>query len=338
MERERRAAGLNRRNSGQILVVSEWLPLVVVARKQTVCHFPLWSILNHRTLVHNGLKAMAHASPPPSGKAHVMWGFQLIEPTVRAARIRRDCSKGSQWKVLVMKLSAPIYHLKRRAKAEARRKVIPLNKALDRIAREEGFCNWSLLSATTAVLPASSRLLARLAPGDLVLLGGRPGHGKTMLGLKLIVDAIKNGHRGMFFTLEYDEQEVLSRFRTVGGDPALPGDLFDFDNSDAISADYIMARLRDAPSGTVVVVDYLQLLDQRRRNPQLMLQVRALKSFARDTGQIIVLLSQIDRSYNASIKPCPDLSDVRLPNPLDLGLFDKSCFLNNGRVRIQPSA
>jgi len=158
------------------------------------------------------------------------------------------------------------------------------------------------------------------------------------MGLKLIVDAMKLGRRGFFFTLEFTDEDVFSRLKTVAGDSARLSDLFEFDNSDAINADYIMSRLAGAQPGTVAVIDYLQLLDQKRSNPQLMQQVRALKSFARDTGLIFVFICQIDRSYNASVKSCPDLSDVRLPNPLDLALFDKSCFLNNGRVRIQPSA
>ena len=64
-------------------------------------------------------------------------------------------------------------------------------------------------------------------------------------------------------------------------------------------------------------------------------QVRALKSFARDKGVIVVFISQIDRSYDPSLKPCPDLDDVRLPNPLDLKLFDKTCFLNKDEVQFR---
>ena len=66
-----------------------------------------------------------------------------------------------------------------------------------------------------------------------------------------------------------------------------------------------------------------------------MTQVRRLKAFARGRGLILVFISQIDRSYDPAQKPCPDLDDVRLPNPLDLSLFDKACFLNNGEVRFQ---
>jgi hypothetical protein len=42
-----------------------------------------------------------------------------------------------------MKLSAPLYHLKRKAKILSRAENIPLHEALDRIARQEGFGGWS---------------------------------------------------------------------------------------------------------------------------------------------------------------------------------------------------
>ncbi|NIA70001.1 DNA helicase [Pelagibius litoralis] len=234
-----------------------------------------------------------------------------------------------------MRLSAPIYRLKRRAKVLSRAERIPLNEALDRVAVAEGFTSWSLLAARASATAPSRALLARLNPGDLVLLGARPGHGKTLMGLELIMEALKLGRRGVFFTLEYSENDVLDRLRSIGGDPAVFGDRFAFDTSDAISAGYIIDRLASAPQGSVAVVDYLQLLDQKRENPELMVQVRALKAFASARGLIIVFISQIDRSYDASARPCPDLKDVRLPNPLDLTLFNKTCFLNDGKVQIE---
>jgi replicative DNA helicase len=89
--------------------------------------------------------------------------------------------------------------------------------------------------------------------------------------------------------------------------------------------------------GTLVVIDYLQLLDQKRGNPELMQQVRTLRSFARTRELIVICISQIDRSYDPSIKPFPDLEDVRLPNPLDLTLFSKACFLNNGEIQFRAA-
>lgn len=87
-----------------------------------------------------------------------------------------------------------------------------------------------------------------------------------------------------------------------------------------------------------MVVDYLQLLDQKRDNPDLADQVNTLKLFAEEKGLIIVFISQIDRSFDHSKKPFPELADVRLPNPVDLSVFSKTCFLNNGEIRISGGA
>jgi replicative DNA helicase len=236
-----------------------------------------------------------------------------------------------------MKLSAPVYRLKRKARDLARKDAIPLHLALDRIAIGEGFGAWSLLAAKSADALSAEGLLARLLPGDLLLIGARPGHGKTLLSLQLAIEAMRAGHRAAFFTLEYTARDLLGRFRALGVEPAQFEALFSFDDSDAISADHIMRSLAEAPRGTLVIVDYLQLLDQKRGNPELMVQIRALKSFALENGLILAFISQIDRSYDPAVKPCPDLSDIRLPNPLDLSLFDKSCFLNEGEVRFQAA-
>jgi hypothetical protein len=158
------------------------------------------------------------------------------------------------------------------------------------------------------------------------------------MSLQLAVEAMKSGSRSVFFTLEDTDKDVLDRFRAIGTEPARFAGLFEFDNSDAISADYIVKTLESAPRGTLVVIDYLQLLDQKRENPELNAQVRKLKSFALDRGVILVFISQIDRSYDPSTKPCPDISDIRLPNPLDLSLFNKTCFLNNGEIQFQAAS
>jgi len=237
-----------------------------------------------------------------------------------------------------MKLSAPIYHLKRKAKRLSRDEGIPLHDALDRVATGEGFSAWSMLAAKAAAATPANRMFPQFQPGDLVLVGARPGQGKTLMSLELAVEAMKSGHRAAFFSLEYTEKDVLDRMRAIGVESTQFQALFEVDCSDAISADHIVKQMAAAPRGTVVVIDYLQLLDQRRENPDLTVQVRALKSFARDKGLIVVFISQIDRSYDPSVKPCPDLSDVRLPNPLDLKLFDKMCFINNSEVQFRAAS
>ena len=234
-----------------------------------------------------------------------------------------------------MKLSAPIYDLKRKARLLSRKENVPLHEALDRTAFKEGFSSWSLLAAKASAASPARKLYASLKPGDLLLVGARPRQGKTLMSLEVAVEAMKSGNLGVLFSLEYTVKDIVDRFRAIGVDGAHFDGLFEFDSSDAISADYVVETLASAPPGTLVVIDYLQLLDQKRENPNLAAQIQTLKRFARDRGLIIVFISQIDRLYDPSKKPFPDIGDVRLPNQLDLTLFDKTCFLNNGEFRFQ---
>lgn len=234
--------------------------------------------------------------------------------------------------------SAPIHRLKRDARLLSRSAGIPLHAALDRIAAREGFSAWSLLAARAAALSPAAKLYARLAPGDLVLVGARPRQGKTLMGLQLAREATEAGQRSYFFTLEYAEPDVRDRLAAIGAAEMATGGLFAFDGSDAIDAGYIIHALAAAPPRTLVVIDYLQLLDQRRDSPPLIEQVRALRAFARARGLILVFIAQIDRRYDPARKPFPGLEDVRLPNPLDLSLFDRACFLHGGDMRFHTVA
>ncbi|KLN60817.1 DNA helicase [Kiloniella spongiae] len=233
-----------------------------------------------------------------------------------------------------MKLSAPIYQLKHKAKLLARHQEIPLHKALNKIATQEGFSNWSLLSAKASTHLHPATLLSKLNPGELILLGARPGHGKTLMGLQLVAETVKSGHRSIFFTLDYNKKDALERIEAFGENDLITDNNLEIDTSDEISADYIIEKIKSGTAPKLVVIDYLQLLDQKRTNPDLLTQIQSLKDYAKETGAIFVLISQIDRSFELSQKQLPELSDIRLPNPLDLTLFDKSCFLNKDVVQV----
>ena len=232
-----------------------------------------------------------------------------------------------------MKLSAPIYRLKREAKRLSRSRNLRLYEALDRIASREGFSSWSLLSTRASRSSPARRLWQSFNQGDLVLLGARPGHGKTLLGLEIALEAMSAGHRAVFFSLEYNAADIDRLFVSIGKDPAHFRQRFDYDTSDLICADHIIAHLARAAPGTFAIVDYLQLLDQNRSNPALGQQVRALRSFAAERQLIMVFISQIDRSFDLSSRTSPRLEDVRLPNPVDLNLFARACFLHDGEIR-----
>ena len=194
-----------------------------------------------------------------------------------------------------MKLSIPIFRLKRQAKQLARDCKIPLNQALDKIAKSEGFHSWSLLAAQHNKRKPAAQILAALTSGDLVLLAARPGHGKTLMGLDLIAQTVAAGGQAIFYSLEYTRSDIATRLQTLGSDNLLNTDAFTFDTSDDICADYVIAAARTAPAGSVVVIDYLQLLDQNRTKPILAEQLTSLKVFTNATGIITILSSQLDR-------------------------------------------
>ena len=232
-----------------------------------------------------------------------------------------------------MDVSAPLYRLKRRAKRLSREGGIPLHAALDRIAREEGVARWSLLAARLREDSPARPVHDRLSPGTLVLLAARPGHGKTLLAIELAFEAVRAGNEAVFFSLEYTATDFLARIDAMGIDRAAFGERLAFDDSDDIAADHIAGRLADAAPGTLAVIDYLQLLDQKRVHPDLTTQVRTLRDFARRKGIVLAFIAQIDRAFEASGRAVPGYGDIRLPNPLDLSLFDAACFLHDGEVR-----
>ena len=237
-----------------------------------------------------------------------------------------------------MKLTTPIYRLKRQARVLSRKESIPLHEALDRMAHAEGFGSWSLLAAKYSVETPAQKLYAQLQPGDIALVAARPNQGKTLLSLELAVEAMKFGHRSTFFSLEFTLRDCDEAFRSIEVDPSRFAELFEFDGSDGIDADHIEKQMTDAPQGSFAVIDYLQLLDQRRESPPLTDQVRSLRHFARQKGFILAFISQVDRSYDTAVKSCPDLGDVRLPNPLDLTLFDRACFINGDEIQIRAAS
>lgn len=233
-----------------------------------------------------------------------------------------------------MSLSAPISVLKSKARRLQHAESIPLHEALRRVAEQEGYGSWSLL-VTRAAAERKERERSRVLPGDLVLLGARPGHGKTIMAVKMALEALREGKRAWFFSLENDPPSMPELFRAAGAQLADHADRFSFDGTSGICADYIIEQTRATiEAGCVVLVDYLQLLDQRRTAPAVQDQVRALRDYAHQTGTIIVIIAQIERAFDTAPPRLPRLEDVRLLNPVDLRLFDKALFVHQGTSRL----
>lgn len=238
-----------------------------------------------------------------------------------------------------MSLSASIPVLKSQARRLKRLESLPLSEALNRVAQREGYASWSLL-VTRAAARKDAELFSLLDPGELLLLGARPGHGKTLCALKVLVSAMRQGLPCWFFSLENDAPKLDTRFEALHERSSAFSKTFFFSHSDDICARYIIERTRGiVAERSVMAIDYLQLLDQRRESPELQEQVKDLRAFARRTGCIIIFISQIHHSFDGKAQPLPAADDVRLLNPLDLRLFDKALFLHEGRSgRLQATA
>jgi len=244
-----------------------------------------------------------------------------------------------------MKLSVPIYRLKSRAKKLKNTLNISLSLALNEVAMQEGFASWSLLMAQRdQLLPRRfSEVLDFLNGGDLVLVAARPGAGKSFFAAGLLAQCAGASSAGnTIFTLVEGPDDWRSRLVSCGQSAAMAQRCV-IDCSNNICASYITATVgQRACPGAIIVVDYLQMLDEKRVNPPLQQQVVALQDFARSTGCIVVFLCQIDRAISDRSEQHPGIGDIRLPNPLDLTLFNKIFFLspdnNTTKISINTSA
>ena len=226
----------------------------------------------------------------------------------------------------------PISKLKREAKELVRSNAIPLHQALDQIAQQNGFSNWSVLSRYLSKSVEPKRFADITKAGDMVLCAGRPQNGKTQLAVKVMHELILRGWQGVFLTLEYTAKDLLSLTRRMGIDFSRLGDRFVFDDSDRISASYVCETYARSARPSIFVVDFLQILDQDRSKPSLQEQILQFRQFVNGGNSILLFLSQIDRTFEMSDKVTPDRTDIRLPNPLELGLFDHVFFAKDGKM------
>ena len=230
-----------------------------------------------------------------------------------------------------MKLSAPVYVLKSQAKNLKKTREISLSEALNEIAKKEGYATWSLLvSKHENSLPHKySQVLDFLNPGDLVLVAARPRRGKSTFAAGLVSQANESGRPiSYLFTVLERKRDSQERIGIYLGSGQQKDDVCIIDSSDDISAEYIIAAVeKNISPGALIVVDYLQLMDEKRINPPIQDQIEKLKAFAKENCCIFIFLGQIDPEVDGRETRKPGLKDVRLPNPLDLNLFNKTIFM-----------
>lgn len=179
--------------------------------------------------------------------------------------------------------------------------------------------------------------------GDLVLVGARPGSGKTSLGQQIAMHAAQHtpvaffttemarqplGLRGITADAQVDGFRMMSGYlsnvelqRVSDGLGRLAQSKIWFDDTPQLSPLQVRSKLRrlGAKAGKVglVVIDYLQLMaslpEDRKENKtnQVAGISRALKLLAREFNVPFVVLAQLNRALERGADKRPGLSDLR---------------------------
>ncbi len=183
------------------------------------------------------------------------------------------------------------------------------------------------------------RQLAGIGQSDLVLIGARPGMGKTSFALNLAVNvALATDQKVAIFSLEMSDEQLASRIlsshalvdsyamRTGALEPAdweklaagvdkLMGAHILVDDTPNITVSGMKAKLRREGNIGLVVIDYLQLMQSDKHTDNRVLEVaditRGLKLMAKDLRVPVICCSQLSRGNEARTNKRPMLSDLR---------------------------
>ena len=177
--------------------------------------------------------------------------------------------------------------------------------------------------------------------GQLNVLAGRPSTGKTALALNIIWNLAKEGYPTTFFSLETGGNNIVERLTSAISNVPL----YKIKKSDGLSddeVDNVMAAInsikqhsnfriedhaqitpqdvrevamKDSDKPHVICIDYLQLmksdLPQKDRRLEVEKISRDLKIIAKETGCLIIALSQLSRGVESRQDKRPMMSDLR---------------------------
>ncbi len=183
------------------------------------------------------------------------------------------------------------------------------------------------------------KILVGMGKGDLVIIGARPGMGKTSFALNIASNvALHTGKTVAVFSLEMSCEQLVSRmlssealidsYKMRKGDLSqddwiklarAAGVLADteilIDDTTGITVTGMKAKLRRVKNLGLVVVDYLQLMQSDRRIDNRVQEVadisRALKLLAKELEVPVICCAQLSRTPEGRKDQLPVLSDLR---------------------------
>ncbi|QKW17381.1 replicative DNA helicase [Verrucosispora sp. NA02020] len=193
------------------------------------------------------------------------------------------------------------------------------------------------------------RLLNGLNPGQLVIIAGRPGMGKSTIAADICRNAaIRAGMTSAFFSLEMSKVELVMRI--LSAESRVPLHVLrsgNLDDSDWTKLARCMGEIADAPlvvddtpsmnlmqirskaqrlkqrhNLRLVAVDYLQLMSSpkgagRSREQEVAELSRGLKLLGKELEVPVIAVSQLNRGPEQRQDKRPQLSDLRESGSLE---------------------
>jgi len=196
------------------------------------------------------------------------------------------------------------------------------------------------VSGVPTGLTALDRRLGGLQPGELTIAAGRPGMGKTALGLTVARNAALAGHRVALFSLEMSKGALCQRFlaqetgisvqaqrtdsstaawRAIGEArqrlDALPI-LIDDSGRGTVAHIRAMCRRAKRRGGLgLIIVDYLGLMQSADPKANKVHQIEemtgGLKRLSKELAVPVLLLCQLSRGVEHRDEKRPGLADLR---------------------------
>lgn len=183
------------------------------------------------------------------------------------------------------------------------------------------------------------RVLVGLGKSDLILVGARPGMGKTSFAMNMATNiARQSGKAVCVFSLEMSNEQLVSRMLSsealVDSYSLRSGKISDddwqklahassvlsdcdiyIDDTTGITVTGMRAKLRRVKNLGLVVIDYLQLMQSDRRNDNRVQEVaeisRNLKILAKELMVPVICCAQLSRGPESRTDKRPMLSDLR---------------------------
>ena len=183
--------------------------------------------------------------------------------------------------------------------------------------------------------------LIKMGKGDLIIVGARPGMGKTSFALNIATNVAKMTKKGVaIFSLEMSGEQLVSRIisseamidsKTLATGNLRPEDWDNvadvasslsgceiyIDDTSAITSTEMKSKLRRIPNLGLVVIDYIGLMQSTSNSDNRAQQVgeisRNLKIMAKDFGIPIVCCAQLNRGTESrpGAGKRPTLADLR---------------------------